>query len=76
VYASEFGYKEFESRFDLLSGGSMPLLAESARQLARHAREIGQKDAAVVELARSIVPEQPWLLVPMLIRGPMFAAAE
>lgn len=76
VYASEFGYKEFESRFDLLSGGSMPLLAESARQLARHAREIGQKDAAVVELARSIVPEQPWLLVPMLIRGPMSAAAE
>ena len=78
VAASEFGYPEPGRYFEYIYGGyggSLPLLAESARQLAGWERESGIRDTAIVGLARCIIPEQPWLRVPMLVRGPISAAA-
>jgi hypothetical protein len=75
VLASEFGHSEPGVRFDSIYEGSLPLLAESARQLARWAREDGRENAAIVRLARSILPEQPWVRGPDLLSGPTSAAA-
>lgn len=46
----------------LLDANEMPLLARSAAELARYARERGFADHPVVELSRRVIPGQPWLM--------------
>ena len=47
----------------LLSANHVPVLAESARILARHAEETGREDAAVVRVARRMALTQSWASV-------------
>ncbi|HEY1337676.1 MAG TPA: caspase family protein [Bryobacteraceae bacterium] len=73
IYAREF--PEAEVGFEILSGNSLPLLAESVWEAARRARQGGWEDAPIIAMARSVAPGQPWCYMPMLIRGPMPAVA-
>jgi hypothetical protein len=66
---------ELTSGDDLLSGTSLPILAETVWYLAGYAGRIGRDDAPIVSMARSIVPGQPWCCAPMLVYGPKSAAA-
>ncbi|MBV9743165.1 MAG: caspase family protein [Acidobacteriia bacterium] len=79
IHELAFGRMEPQFPPDLISGSSLPLLAESVWELAHYARTTGregtQEDAPVAALARSIVPEQPWLRVPMLLDGLLPARA-
>jgi hypothetical protein len=45
---------------DIVDSGIVPMLAESVQHLARYAIVRGDSDAAIVDVARSIAPAQPW----------------